>query len=504
MLNGSTPSGSGKFRSATVGGTLPPGSPVFPRNVTYAYGAADPEAPSALMNAAGGTPLRSYSYDPAGNQIEVHAGAIANPSRPTDKFIYDGDDQLRRATKYAAGTTTVTGSEEYFYDHSGQRVGVVTRNAAGTVTKIRAFLGDTEVELSAAGAATQAFAYLSLGTPVAKVVSPSGGWTSTATTWANSPSSLELQYHGLSSNTLLSVRPDGAVQAGFVYAPYGDVVQTTGATSTTIAGQRRRFNDKFRDDLTSLTYYGVRYYDGLALTWTQADPMYRFVPDAAWTEPRRAGLYGFVLGNPVRYFDPDGRDIIFEGTTNQIAPIITAYHNLAGKNSIVRHVPVKGAKNMHRIIITSDGSDAKRNRTSAALIKMSGDRAKTVLVRNSDMKDAKTADEKNHAKRAEQAGDAIGNGGGSFKPTAEPVPMTANKRDLLIVGAITVNFSKMASVTALDQTTQIDQTPETVLGHETLGHGDKGCRDEKCARDEENKIRKDLTLPAREPDPRFN
>lgn len=36
--------------------------------------------------------------------------------------------------------------------------------------------------------------------------------------------------------------------------------------------------------------------------------MYRFVPDAAWTEPRKAGLYQFDRGNPLRYLDPDGRD----------------------------------------------------------------------------------------------------------------------------------------------------------------------------------------------------
>ena len=54
----------------------------------------------------------------------------------------------------------------------------------------------------------------------------------------------------------------------------------------------------------------MRYYDGLALGWTQADPMYRFAPDAAWAEPRRAGLYQFVLGNPVRYVDPDGRAVL--------------------------------------------------------------------------------------------------------------------------------------------------------------------------------------------------
>lgn len=165
----------------------------------------------------------------------------------------------------------------------------MTRNGAGTITKTRLFVGDTEIELTANNTIGTVYAYLSLGTPVAKVVSPTGGWTSTNTTWANNVAALELQYHGLSSNTLVSVNAGGTVQSSFVYAPYGDVVQTGGATSGSIAAQRRRFNDKFRDDLTGLSYYGVRYYDGLALGWTQADPMYRFAPDAAWTEPRKAG-----------------------------------------------------------------------------------------------------------------------------------------------------------------------------------------------------------------------
>jgi RHS repeat-associated protein len=62
---------------------------------------------------------------------------------------------------------------------------------------------------------------------------------------------------------------------------------------------------KEHDQLTSLSYYGFRFYDRLTLTWTQADPLYRLVPDLAWDEPRRANLYSFSLNNPLRYIDPD-------------------------------------------------------------------------------------------------------------------------------------------------------------------------------------------------------
>jgi RHS repeat-associated protein len=65
---------------------------------------------------------------------------------------------------------------------------------------------------------------------------------------------------------------------------------------------------KEHDQLSDLYYYGKRYFDPLSLTWTQADPLFRFAPEAAWDQPRRANLYGFSLNNPLRYQDPDGRD----------------------------------------------------------------------------------------------------------------------------------------------------------------------------------------------------
>ncbi len=63
---------------------------------------------------------------------------------------------------------------------------------------------------------------------------------------------------------------------------------------------------KEQDQLTDLSYYGARYFDPLSLTWTQADPLYRFAPEIAWSQPRRSNAYAFALNNPLRYFDSDG------------------------------------------------------------------------------------------------------------------------------------------------------------------------------------------------------
>lgn len=260
-----------------------PTSDVVPRDVVHRYGGGgiDPDAVNALVPTSGGT-FRSYAYDSAGN---MQSRKVNN--KTYDVFEYDGEDQLRRAT--ARNNNVVAGKEEYFYDNGGERVAIVSRSSNGTVTGARIFLRDTEIKLSAGGVLTTSYANVSLGTPVARITNRSG---------------LELQYHGLANNTLLSVAVDGTTTSGFVYAPYGELLHAIGTNS---AEQHRRFNDKYRDDATKLSYYGVRYYDGMLLGWTQADPLFRFVPDAAWASPRFANLYTFSLNNPLKYVDPDGR-----------------------------------------------------------------------------------------------------------------------------------------------------------------------------------------------------
>ena len=129
---------------------------------------------------------------------------------------------------------------------------------------------------------------------------------------ATTATNVEYQFHGMASNTLAAVATDGVVNANVVYAPYGEVLEAQeGAGSVFgLAGHRRRFNDKYVDEIGGLGYYGARFYDSVLLGWTQADPKYRVAPDAAWAEPRRASLYAFGMGNPVRYQDPDGLDRI--------------------------------------------------------------------------------------------------------------------------------------------------------------------------------------------------
>ena len=303
-----TPGNSGRLtRVKLVATTALPGRDVKPREVNYVYGTGgaagvDKEAVTALTNVVGGANYASYAYDAAGNQTSRTYTA----GNERWDYLYDGEDNLRRVTKQVA--SVVSGSEEYWYDESGARIAIVYRNAAGVKTGLRRFIGGTEAYYKAEGVGnntatlSNVYSHPTLGTTVARVNRTS-----------NTATSVEYQFHGLGSNTLAAVASDGVVNASFVYAPYGEVVEATdgGAVAVPMAvgkdAHRRRVTDKYTDEIGGLMYYGARYYDGVMLGWTQSDPLYRFSPDAAWVEPRKGNLYQYVLGNPVRYVDPDGR-----------------------------------------------------------------------------------------------------------------------------------------------------------------------------------------------------
>jgi RHS repeat-associated protein len=206
-------------------------------------------------------------------------------------------DQLRRATHLIGGV--VQGSEEYWYGRDGTRSIVLKRDASGAELELIWFIGGQETHYAPGGAVTSTNVYVSLGGSIGRVHRETGGTTS-----------LEYLFHGLGENTIAAVdAPTGAVNASFSYAPFGELLETTDSGGANgVDGHRHRMNDKYVDELTDLAYYGARYYDKTSMTWTQADPLYRFVPDLSKRTPRRAGLYEFSLNNPLRYLDPDGHD----------------------------------------------------------------------------------------------------------------------------------------------------------------------------------------------------
>jgi RHS repeat-associated protein len=285
----------GRFTHASEAAAPLPGSDVKPRDVEYQYAGVDPEQVTALVDGSG--TYASYTYDLAGNQTRR---TFSTTGESWD-YVYDGENRLRRVTRKLNGT--VTGSEEYWYDSAGNRNHVVKRDVAGNKTEMIWFMrDDVEAHYDANGTVTKVYGHVTMGTPVFRLERNT-----------DAGATVEYQFHGIASNTLAAVdQATGTVNASFTYAPFGEIIEATnaGGSAAGIDKHRRRMNDKYVDEIGGLAYYGFRYYDKMAMTWTQSDPLYRFSPEAAWTRPGQALLYKMSLNNPLRYRDPDGQSTL--------------------------------------------------------------------------------------------------------------------------------------------------------------------------------------------------
>ncbi len=269
-----TYSKSGNILSAHV--SLTGAAEVAPRDVTYDYGAVDPQAVDSLESVGGGT-WASFTYDLSGNTIErnVPGGMYT--------LTWDGEDQVREVEG-------PSGTEAYYYDHTGQRVLAVSAEG------VKWWFGEVEHHLEPSGGISVR-RYLHLadsGGPLARVeFGPGGSFTA-----------IELQYADTLGNLMLSLDSAGNAVANFAYSPFGEVIGSSGA-----ATHRRQFNGKEHDAVSGLRYYGFRYYDPITLRWTSSDPLFRFAPDVSLARVQEQNLYSFSLNNPLRYLDPDGEKV---------------------------------------------------------------------------------------------------------------------------------------------------------------------------------------------------
>jgi RHS repeat-associated protein len=75
-----------------------------------------------------------------------------------------------------------------------------------------------------------------------------------------------------------------------------------------VSRKRYRYTGKEKDEESGLYYMLARYYSGWLGRWTAADPV--GLVDGV-------NLYAYCRGNPVKYIDPDGKEIRLEGTEEE-------------------------------------------------------------------------------------------------------------------------------------------------------------------------------------------
>ena len=88
------------------------------------------------------------------------------------------------------------------------------------------------------------------------------------------------------------------------YLPYGELLVDE---HSSMEEMPYKFNGKELDQETGLYYYGARYMNPRTSLWYGVDPLVEKYPSV--------GGYVYCVGNPIRYFDPDGKQVF---TNNKV------------------------------------------------------------------------------------------------------------------------------------------------------------------------------------------
>jgi RHS repeat-associated protein len=138
----------------------------------------------------------------------------------------------------------------------------------------------------------------------------------------------------------------GQVHERLEYTPYGELwIDWKGADAPPEDSTPFRFTGKEMDPETGLYYYGARYLDPKTSRWLSGDPATGdYVPSAPVNDeakkrngnlPGQGGIFNYVNlhvyhyagNNPVKYVDPDGREIGYDENTDpqKLEAAINAY-----------------------------------------------------------------------------------------------------------------------------------------------------------------------------------
>ena len=224
----------------------------------------------------------SYEYDLNGNQSKK------SHKNETATFHYDALDRLIAVEKESQRT-------EYLYDSFHRRLSKKTyerQNDDWVETDYFTYLYQGNNEIGAVNQNGQIIEMRTLGLGKGAEIG--------AAVLMEIGSQTFVPIHDLCGNvvTLLDAT-NGEVVEAYRYSAYGEeqIFDSNGYKKST-AINAWRFSSKRADPETGWIYYGRRYYDAEVGKWTSPDPL-GFVDSP--------NVYCFVLNNPLKYIDPDGR-----------------------------------------------------------------------------------------------------------------------------------------------------------------------------------------------------
>jgi RHS repeat-associated protein len=252
--------------------------------LAYTYSTTRPHQPLTI-----GEDLYELSYDASGNLLEI----LDTSTSEAKTMVWDDDNRLVQ-------TVANTREMNYSYDSSGIRVR--KEGEYGETIFASAFFDVTNE------ASNQSKHIFVDGIRLASVTD---SYTeSDGTTPPVAPGRLFyfLQDH-LGSSSLL-VAEGGEIQEHLEYFPDGEVWIDQNYASI---NNGYRFTGKFQDEETGFYDHGQRFYDPRTSLWLGVDPLFADGPDNVVGRPMVMALYGYAAHSPLRFIDPDGRDIEVKG-----------------------------------------------------------------------------------------------------------------------------------------------------------------------------------------------
>ena len=209
--------------------------------------------------------VKSYQYDAANELSQITA---LNQWQTT--FVYDGlgRRRIKREASYQPSSNTYVVTNEVHYVYDGMTV-LQERDSNNNplVTYTRGI--DLSGRMQGAGG---------IGGLMART-------DGTGTTFYHTDGS---------GNVTMLVNSAGAMQAKYLYDPYGN---TLGMWGTLAVGNTYRFSSKEIEPKSGIYYYGYRYYEPNLQRWLNRDPI---------GENGGLNLYAYVGNNPINYYDPLG------------------------------------------------------------------------------------------------------------------------------------------------------------------------------------------------------
>jgi len=206
----------------------------------------------------------AYTWDGENRLVKMTANTLVGPQYQLN-FTYDA--QSRRIQKIVATNGVAISTNNFVYD--GWNL-AAELNPNGTL--VRSYIWGSDLSGTAQGAG-------GVGGLIA--ISYHGSATTNCFT----------AFDGNGNIAVLINAADGTVSANYEYAPFGEVVRSTGPLAR---NNPFRFSTKYQDDESDLLYYGYRYYNASTGRWPNRDPMQEY---------GGLNLYGFVGNNSINVID---------------------------------------------------------------------------------------------------------------------------------------------------------------------------------------------------------